>query len=72
MSYIVNDRYCDGLVHLIAYNFTRTGLSKISFHNNSSLFRQASAFCVITVWMRAMFLRTSFILDVLSSWFVAF
>ena len=59
----------DGLVHLIADNLTHTGFSQISFTIDSSYihYLEALAFSVITVWILAIFLRTSLILLVLSN-----
>ncbi len=58
----------DGLVHLIADNLTHTGFSQISFHDYVLLIHYLQrCFAVITVWILAIFLRTSLILLVLSN-----
>ena len=52
---------------------THAGFSQISFHDYVLLsYLEAFACSVITVWILAIFLRTSLIRPVLSNWFVAF
>ena len=63
----------DGLIHFVADNLTHAGFSQISFHDYVLLsYLEAFACSVITVWILAIFLRTSLIRPVLSNWFVAF
>ena len=67
-AYIPALKALEGFSHInVIWHFTGTGLSQISFHGKCLLSHYALAFSVITVWILAMFLRTSLILDVLSS-----